>query len=322
MTGPAMTGPAMSDAVIEAKGLGKRYGRFTAVDEVSFAVRRGEVFGVLGPNGSGKTTTILMLIGLTEVSSGRVRVLGLDPVREPLAVKRRVGYMPDTVGFYDQLSARVNLRYTGRLAGIDRRGLEARIDAVLAQVGLTEAADRPTGAFSSGMRRRLGLAEVLLKEPEVAILDEPTSGLDPHAAREFLDLIRDLKARGITVLLSSHLLERVQAVCDRVALFHRGRIALEGTVTELAQAVLGRGYRILLEAGGPGVPGALEAVSAVVGVRSEGGERYVIEASADVRAEVAAAVVAAGGTIRSLALEQPSLADVYSHYFERVAHAA
>src|SRR5690606_27604189 len=227
------------DAVIEARGLTKRYGRITAVDAIDLDIRRGEVFGLLGPNGSGKTTTILMLLGLTDVTAGRVRVLGLDPARAPLAVKRRVGYMPDTVGFYDHMSARANLRYTGRLAGIDPAHLEARIDEVLGQVGLTEAAERRTGGFSSGMRRRLGLAEVLLKQPDVAILDEPTNELDPSATREFLELILELKRRGITVLLSSHLLERVQAVCDRVALFHRGRIVLEGTVGALAQQVLG-----------------------------------------------------------------------------------
>jgi len=314
----------MTDAVIEASGLTKRYGGVRAVDEVSLNIRRGEVFGVLGPNGSGKTTTILMLLGLTEVTSGRVRVVGLDPARQPLEVKRRVGYMPDTVGFYDPLTARANLRYTGRLAGLERRRLDERIEAVLKQVGLSDVADRAVGAFSSGMRRRLGLADVLLKEPEVAILDEPTSGLDPHAAREFLDLIRDLKARGITVLLSSHLLERVQAVCDRVALFHRGHIALEGTVTELAQQVLGGGYRIVLEAGGAELTGVLEAIPDVVAVNREGEGRYTLEATSDVRPQVAAQVVAASGAITSLALREPSLADVYTRYFERerAGHAA
>src|SRR5690606_953307 len=235
--GHALREAVTMSAVIEARGLTKRYGRITAVDGIDLEIRRGEVFGLLGPNGSGKTTTILMLLGLTDVSAGTVRVLGLDPAREPLAVKRRVGYMPDTVGFYDHLSARANLRYTGRLAGIDRAVLDERIDGALAQVGLRDTADRRVGAFSAGMRRRLGLADILIKEPEIAILDEPTNDLDPTATREFLDLILELKRRDITVLLSSHLLERVQAVCDRVALFHRGRIALEGTVAALAQQV-------------------------------------------------------------------------------------
>jgi len=310
------------DAVIEARGLTKRYGRITAVDAIDLDIRRGEVYGLLGPNGSGKTTTILMLLGLTEVTAGRVRVLGLDPAREPLAVKRRVGYMPDTVGFYDHMSARANLRYIGRLAGIDPARLEARIDEVLAQVGLTEAADRRTSGFSSGMRRRLGLAEVLLKQPDVAILDEPTNELDPSATREFLELILELKRRGITVLLSSHLLERVQAVCDRVALFHRGRIVLEGTVGALAQQVLGKGYRIELEATGVELRPVLERIPGVIAVAAPAPGRYTVEASADVRPQVAAAAVGAGAAVASLALHEPSLADVYAGYFDRLNHAA
>ena len=309
-------------AVIEARGLTKRYGRITAVDHIDLEIRRGEVFGLLGPNGSGKTTTILMLLGLTDVSEGSVRVLGLDPAREPLAVKRRVGYMPDTVGFYEHLSARANLRYTGRLAGIDPAALEERIDHALAQVGLRDAADRRVGGFSAGMRRRLGLADVLIKEPEIAILDEPTNDLDPTATREFLDLILELKRRDITVLLSSHLLERVQAVCDRVALFHRGRIALEGTVAALAQKVLGGGHRIILEADGADLKPTLERMPNVVSVSTPEPGRYVIEASDDVRSAAAAEAVRAGASVRSLAREEPSLAEVYASYFRSLRDAA
>jgi ABC-2 type transport system ATP-binding protein len=312
----------MMDPVIEATDLTKRYGRFTAVDGVSLRIQPGEVFGLLGPNGSGKTTTILMLLGLTEVTAGRVRVLGLDPVRQPLRVKRRVGYMPDTVGFYDHLTARANLRYIGRLAGLRGAALEQRIDKVLGVVGLREAVDRRVGAFSSGMRRRLGLADVLVKEPQVAILDEPTSGLDPQAAYEFLDLIRDLKARGITVLLSSHLLERVQAVCDRVALFHRGRIAIEGAVAELGQRVLGGGYRIHVEAQGPDLRRMLEAIPGVTGVVAGEGGRFTLEAESDLRAQVATHVVKAGAKLVSLSSGEASLAEVYTRYFEEAHHAA
>jgi ABC-2 type transport system ATP-binding protein len=312
----------MTDFVIEADALTKRYGAMTAVNGIDLKIRRGEVFGLLGPNGSGKTTTILMLLGLTDVTGGRVRVLGLDPARAPLAVKRRVGYMPDTVGFYEHLTARENLHYTGRLAGLDFDELDRRIDAVIEQVGLMEAADRPTGTFSSGMLRRLGLADVLLKQPEIAILDEPTNGLDPSATHEFLKLIEDLKRRNITVLLSSHLLERVQIVCDRVALFSKGEIALEGTVSALAQQVLGGGYRIVLEAGGKDLTQALEAIPGVVAVRADGEARYKIEAGSDIRPLVAARAVEAGGNVASLALEQPSLADVYTQYFDQVNNAA
>lgn len=225
----------MENLVIEAQNLTKRYGDFVAVDGVNLALHAGEVFGLLGPNGSGKTTTILMLLGLTEPTSGTVRVLGYDPQRQPLQVKSRVGYLPDQVGFDDELTAYENLAYIARLNGL--RHPAGRIEEALTRMGLKEVADKRVKTFSRGMKQRLGVAEILLKRPQVVILDEPTLGLDPEAAREFLQIIRDLKHDGITVLLSSHLLHQVQQICDRVALFHRGRIALEGRVEELAQQV-------------------------------------------------------------------------------------
>ena len=193
----------MSDVVIDAQGLTKRYDGAPAVDNVSFTVARGEIFGLLGPNGAGKTTTILMLLGLTEISSGAARVLGHDPVREPLAVKRRVGYLPDSVGFYDYLSARDNLRYTARLIGFSEAEREARIADALQRVDLAEVAGNRVGTYSRGMRQRLGLAEILMKNVAIAILDEPTSGLDPQATLELLEMIRGLKREGVSVLLSS-----------------------------------------------------------------------------------------------------------------------
>jgi ABC-2 type transport system ATP-binding protein len=198
------------DTVIEATGLTKNYGTAVAVDHVSFSVGRGEIFGLLGPNGAGKTTTILMLLGLTEISGGEVRVLGFNPAREPLSVKRRAGYLPDTVGFYDGLTAADNLRYTARLIGFRLAEREKRIADAIERVGLAEFADKRVATFSRGMRQRLGLAEILMKGAQIAILDEPTSGLDPHATAELLGIIRNFKAEGVSVLLSSHLLERVR----------------------------------------------------------------------------------------------------------------
>jgi ABC-2 type transport system ATP-binding protein len=233
-----------NDSVIEVQALTKRYGSAVVVDGISFAVKRGEVFGLLAPNGAGKTTTILMLIGLTEVTGGSVNIMGHDPAREPLQVKRLVGYLPDTVGFYDHMTALDNLRYTAGLIGIEAASRDKKIAAALERAGLGDVGQKRVGAFSRGMRQRLGLAEILLKDVAVAILDEPTSGLDPQATNEFLESIRSLKHDGVAVLLSSHLLERVQSVCDRVALFNAGRIVLIGTVTDLATQVLGGGYHV------------------------------------------------------------------------------
>jgi ABC-2 type transport system ATP-binding protein len=307
----------MSDPVIEASGLTKRYGAATAVNGVSFTIQRGEIFGLLGPNGAGKTTTILMLLGLTEVSDGTVRVMGHNPVREPLQVKRLVGYLPDTVGFYDHMTASDNLRYTAGLIGIPVAERVARIGSALERVGLADVRNKHVDTFSRGMRQRLGLAEILMKQVSIAILDEPTSGLDPHATAELLEMIRALKREGVAVLVSSHLLERVQSICDRVALFHAGNIALLGTVPELARQVLGGGYTVEVEAdGGQALAEKLAAVPGVRSVEQPGPGRFRLLAEGDMRPQAAAAVVNAGGQLRRLSVEDPSLDAIYNRYFQ------
>ena len=304
------------DTVIEAKGLTKTYGSAVAVDHISFNVGRGEIFGLLGPNGAGKTTTILMLLGLTEISGGEVSVLGFNPAREPLSVKRRVGYMPDTVGFYEGMTAADNLRYTARLIGFRLAEREKRIADALERVGLAEHAEQRVATFSRGMRQRLGLAEILMKGAQIAILDEPTSGLDPHATTELLGIIRGFKAEGVSVLLSSHLLERVQSVCDRVALFSAGKIALMGSVSELGRQVLGGGYVVDIEADGAGLAERLALIPGVSGVDNTGVGKLRLHADRDVRPEAAAEVVAMQGRLKFLGVQEPSLEAIYTRYFE------
>jgi ABC-2 type transport system ATP-binding protein len=282
-------------------------------------VAQGEIFGLLGPNGAGKTTTILMLLGLSDISGGRARVLGYDPVRQPLEVKRRVGYLPDQVGFYDNLSAADNLRYIARLIGLEPDEREEKIRASLAHVGLADVIHNRVGTFSRGMRQRLGLAEILMKDAQIAILDEPTSGLDPQVTFELLEIIRDLKRRGVSVLVSSHLLERVQSVCDRVALFNEGHIALIGTVPELGRQVLGGGFRVDIEVEGSGLAERLAAVPGVKKVEQAGVNRLRLLADRDVRPEAAATAVAAGGRLLRLSVEEPSLEAIYTRYFHDVA---
>ena len=314
----------MSEPVIEVRHLSKQYGETTVVDDASFTVNGGEIFGLLGPNGAGKTTTILMLLGLTEISSGQARVLGHDPEREPLAVKRRVGYLPDSVGFYDHLTGLDNLRYTARLMGMSESEREARIATALRRVDLHAVADNRVGTFSRGMRQRLGRAEILMKDAAIAILDEPTSGLDPQATLELLDIIRGLKREGVSVLLSSHLLDRVQSVCDRVALFQKGRIVLIGTVGELGRKILGGGYAVEVEAQGAGLAERLRQVPGVTMVEQTGVDRVRLLADRDVRPEAAAAVVSAGGRLMRLSVEEPSLEMIYTRYFQEQGerHAA
>lgn len=314
----------MNDLVIETKDLTKKYDGFVAVNSLNLKVQRGEVFGLLGPNGAGKTTTILMLLGLTEPTKGSISVLGFDPSRKSLSVKSRVGYIPDMVGFYDELSARENLIYIAKLNGIPREEGYQRIKEAIDRVGLNKVADQLVGTFSRGMRQRLGVADVLIKNPQLIIMDEPTQGLDPEGARAFLEMIRSLKKDDIAILLSSHLLHQVQAVCDRVGLFYKGRMVLEGSVEELARRVLGKAYRIQLEAQGAKdtIMKALQAVPGVVDVRQVGSSEFHVEAESDLRAEAAAAVIQAQGRLHKLDVEAQSLDDIYAHYFEEVDHAS
>jgi ABC-2 type transport system ATP-binding protein len=225
------------------------------------------------------------------------------------------------VGFYDHLTARENLVYTARLLDIRRSEVDGRIMEAMRAVKLDDVIDKRVATFSRGMRQRLGIAEIVMKKAEVAILDEPTSGLDPHATYELLEMIRSLKKAGVAVLLSSHLLDRVQSVCDRVALFNKGRVALVGTVVELANKVLGAGHPLQIEAGGTDVAAALEGIPGVQRVTQEGDGSWRIVADHDIRSVVAKRIVSAGGSLTRLADLQPSLEEVYTRYFQEARHA-
>lgn len=225
----------MEQPIIEIHGLSKTYGSLKAVDNLNLTIQQGEIFGLLGPNGAGKSTTILMLLGLTEPTAGTAHICGLNASRNPIPVKRKVGYMPDNVGFYNELSALENLKYIGRLNGIPEEEIETAAREMLISVGLEAAIHKKAGTFSRGMKQRLGLADVLIKRPEVIILDEPTLGIDPAGVRDFLELIKRLnQEQGITILLSSHHLHQVQQVCSRVGIFVGGHLLAEGSVETLA----------------------------------------------------------------------------------------
>jgi ABC-2 type transport system ATP-binding protein len=227
-------------SIIEMKDLSKVYNRQKAVDQVSFHIEEGEVFGFLGPNGAGKTTTLLMLMGLTRPTGGWARVCGLDPVREAKEVKALVGYLPENVGFYGDLDAVQSLEYIADLNGLVRREAGDKIRDVLEVVGLKESMGKKVGAFSRGMRQRLGVAEVLLKDPKVMFLDEPTLGLDPDGAIRLIDLIQTLnQERNMTVLLSSHNLYQVQKISHRVGIMIGGKMVAEGSIETLGKEKLG-----------------------------------------------------------------------------------
>lgn len=228
--------------VIETQDLTKVYGEQVAVDHLNININQGEVFGFLGPNGAGKTTTLLMLLGLSEPTSGKARVCGFDPTREPLEVKKLVGYLPENVGFYDDMNAVQNLLYISRLNGIPDDLAGIKIKELLKVVDLEVDPRKKLGEYSRGMRQRLGIAEVLIKDPQVVFLDEPTLGLDPDGSLQMLDLIRSLsRDKKITVFFSSHLLDQVQKISHRVGIMIKGQMVAVGRIEDLAKEKLGVG---------------------------------------------------------------------------------
>lgn len=315
----------MAAVLVETQALTKRYGKLTAVDQLDLRVEEGEIYGFLGPNGSGKTTTILMLLGLTEPTSGRARVVGYNPLREPLKVKRVVGYLPENVGFYGDLTAVENMRYTADLNGIPRREADQRITGLLAQVGLAEAVNRPVGQFSRGMRQRLGIADVLLKQPHVVFLDDPTIGLDPEGIQELLALVvRMSRDHGITVFLSSHLLHQVQRICHRVGIMFRGRMVAQGTMAELAGQERPEGtvrLEVQAEPVSPDLTQALERVPGVQGVKAGDG-LITLDCAEKSESEVARAVLDSGARLMQLRQVGFSLEEIYLRYFHEAEQAA
>ncbi|HEU4571201.1 MAG TPA: ABC transporter ATP-binding protein [Candidatus Limnocylindrales bacterium] len=333
---PVWEAPPEREVLVRTNRLTKRYEERVAVDRLDLEVRAGEIFGLLGQNGAGKTTTILMLLGLTEPTSGEARVVGLDPERSPLEVKRRVGYLPDAVGFYGDLTGRQNLRYTARLNGLPRDAAEARIGDVLDQVGLADRADSRVDTYSRGMLQRLGIADALVKDPDLLILDEPTTAIDPIGVAEILALLRRLvRERNLAILLSSHLLSQVQSVCDRIGIFAAGRLIALGTLDELARRYGGEagelhvGVEPTASTSREEIGRRLRAVEGASGIHElddaeDGTWRWRVDVAAgrelpDVRAAVLATVTEAGLRLADLGRRPPSLDEIYRRAVEEAA---
>ncbi|MEU5762878.1 ABC transporter ATP-binding protein [Nocardia sp. NPDC047648] len=290
----------MTDSIVVTRGLTKRYGEHTAVDDVSMTVVSGEIYGFLGPNGAGKTTTLRMLAGLIRPTEGTATVAGHRP-GDP-AVVRRIGVLIEGPGFYPYLSGRDNLRVLAEYRGLGR----PEVDAALERVGLAGRAEDKYRTYSLGMKQRLGVGAALLGSPDLLVLDEPTNGLDPAGMAEMRELITALAAEGHTVLLSSHMLSEVQAICDRVGVISRGRLRTEATVAQL------RGGSALVVRADP-LEVALPAVRRLVGDRSAlltaSGIR--IESDTVTAPAVARAVVASGADLLELRVEEKSLEEVF-----------
>ncbi|HEX7056812.1 MAG TPA: ABC transporter ATP-binding protein [Bacilli bacterium] len=309
----------MAESVIELKNLTKRYGEQTAVNNLTLTIERGEIFGLLGPNGAGKSTTILMMLGLSEPTSGEIRVLGIDSVRQPIEVKRKVGYLPDEIGFYNDMTGLENLLYTARLNRLGNAEAQARAERLLKRVGLTDAAGKKVGAYSRGMRQRLGLADVLIKNPEIIILDEPTLGIDPEGVRELLTLIKELsRDEQITVLLSSHHLHQVQQICDRVGLFVSGNLLAVGDIETLAKKLFVE-QMITLEVGvepeSELLAEKLRSLPEVLRIDRQNG-LFIVGCSRDIASELPKLIIESGCSLYHLNKKQYGLDEIYHRYFE------
>ena len=305
------------------RGLTKKYGTFTAVEKLDLTINKGEIFGLLGPNGAGKTTTILMMMGLTEPGAGTAHVCGINSTKDPIAVKKVVGYMPDNVGFYDSMSALENLMFIGELNGIPRSEVQKEAIAVMDLVGLpAEAIHKKTAAYSRGMKQRLGLAEVLIKKPEVVVLDEPTLGIDPSGVKEFLSLILRLsREKGLTVLLSSHHLHQVQQVCDRVGIFVKGKLLIEGDIASLSNSLFsGKSFEVNVSFKNPiDLPWKDEAALLQLPTVKEVSvydHAIWVSGSEDITPDIVRFLVEKGYPITGVHKKEYGLEDIYQKYFD------
>ena len=306
----------MGQAVVETENLTKVYDGFTAVDGLTLRIEEGEVYGFLGPNGAGKTTTLLMLLGLTEPSSGMARICGHDPSREPLKVKRTVGYLPERVGFYEDMTARQNLRYTGELNSLPKRELEEKIGGLLSTVGLSDVADHQVSTYSRGMKQRLGIADIWIKEPKLAFLDEPTTGIDPQGVEDILDLMVTMSRKKITIIFCSHLLHQVQKICGRVGILAKGHLVAEGSIDSLGGEAAGGGrYRIEAEVERPSRK-LVDAIRKTKGVRDvqTSGKSLLVSCDKDLRGEISRIIVAGDSQLLGIKIEEHNLEKIYKRY--------
>jgi ABC-2 type transport system ATP-binding protein len=301
--------------MISADRLTKRFGAFTAIAEVSFEVARGEIVGFLGPNGAGKSTTMRIVAGVFPPSQGRVRIDGHDIVADALRARALVGYFPERVSVYVDMTVEGYLRYVGEMKGLRRGAARRAAGAAMASCSLQPVANRLIGTLSKGFRQRVGIAQALVGTPRVLILDEPTAGLDPEQVADMRALIRDLRAER-TVILSTHILPEVEATCDRVIIIHRGRVVALDTPANLTRRVR-RTSQVVVEATGPTteVLAALRAVPGVRAVEAQPGDAVHAVVStdpdSDLREALAAAVVGRGWGLRELRPKTLTLEEIF-----------
>ncbi|WP_121743738.1 ABC transporter ATP-binding protein [Natronorubrum halophilum] len=295
---------------IQTSALARRFGDVTAVESLDLHVEAGEAYGFLGPNGAGKSTTINMLLGFTPPSSGSGTVLGYDIEDESLAIRQSIGVLPEDFGMYERLTARKHVQFA-----IDTKGATDDPDDLLARVGLAEAADRKAGGFSTGMKQRVALAMALVGEPDLLILDEPSSGIDPNGAREMRAIIQEELDRGATVFFSSHIMEQVEAICDRIGIMNGGRLVAEDSIDALKDQFDAESRLTLtVDAVPDGIARTLEAIDGVHDVRVDGADIVTTVANPRSKAVVINAVEDAGGVVADITAEDHSLDDLFAAF--------
>jgi ABC-2 type transport system ATP-binding protein len=304
--------------MVEASKLTKKYGGVTVVDNLNLKIEEGQIFGFLGPNGAGKTTTILMMLGLTEPNAGTASIAGFNSTREPLKVKRITGYIPEKVGFYGDMTAKDNLLYTANLNGLKDEKAEEAVMKALEEVGLKDKANDHVSTFSKGMRQRLAIGDILVKQPKVAFLDEPTSGIDPAGITQILDLISAIaKTNNMTIVMSSHQLNQVERICSHIGIMSKGKLVVEGSIDQLSKkAGEGKvGIEIQLSEITPDMISAIKAIKGVLRVdRHE--DILTISCTVDLRREISKVISDKNGLITQMKLQSYALEDIYLKYFK------
>ena len=300
-------------AMIETNQLTKVYGKTTIVDNVNLKIEEGQIFGFLGPNGAGKTTTILMLLGLTNPTSGSAHISGFDSTREALKVKRIAGYIPERVGFYNDMSAKQNLVYTANLNEIFGQKADQAVEKALEEVGLKDKADEIVSHFSKGMKQRLAIADILVKQPKVAFLDEPTTGIDPAGITQILDLISQIaKNNKMTIVMSSHQLSQIQRVCSHVGIMSKGHLISAGSIEQLSKKAGDDKVIIEIQLAEitQGVTDAIKGIQGVISVEGDA-DSLNITCNEDLRREISKVISDQGGLITQMKLQSYALEDVY-----------
>ncbi len=299
--------------MIEVRNLRKAYENVLALDNVSFEVGEGEAFAFLGPNGAGKTTTIKILMGFIYPDLGYAKIFGKDVIRHGKKIRKRIGYLPEEMGFYDQLSAYENLNFFARLFGIPKAEREKRIEELLERVGLLERKDSPVREYSHGMKQRLGIAQSLINNPDLLIYDEPTSGLDPRSSYEIRELIKGFVKEGKTLFLSSHLLYEVQQICRTVAIINKGKIVVKDEIKNLSKMISGRSIKVTIRCLNLNeeLVDRAKKVKGVRRVRTDGNNLIAMVEDEETIASMISSMVKAGGKITSVKEESPGLEEIF-----------